>query len=95
MVGDPGEAAENFLEQNIMGTTNVAHLNHIVSMCVVTIRLVGYQDRRQLPGEILWFELKLKAAPAVTTCVRDEDGKDGLLELRGSLETLCDIRMTR
>lgn len=80
-----------------MGTTNVAHLYHIVSMCIVTISLVGYQDRCQVPYEVLWLELKLMAARAVTICVIHDEGKGGLrlLELRGSLETLCDIRMTR
>ena len=55
----------------------MAHLNH--SLHVVTISLVSYQDRRQLPGEILWLELKLMAATAVTTCVRHDDGKGGLM----------------
>lgn len=53
------EAAENFLSRTrwislprLMGTTIVAHLNHIVPMCVVTISLVGYHGRRHLRGEI-------------------------------------------
>lgn len=38
-------------------------------MCVVTISLGGYQDRRQVTQPVLWLELKLMAARAVTICV--------------------------